>query len=414
MSKPAPHSRPSKPKITPRDIRGGKFIAQFMDLLAPLHDHRPDPKRNLHYDEFCAHLLLYFFTPILTSLRGLHLASSFEKVQKLGLPRFSLGSFSEAGAVFDPELLTPIITRIGQRLADIESDPRLRSLERRPTAVDGTLLHALPKMVWALWSDERHRAAKLHLQLDLLTGAPARATLTAGGASEREQLRQTLQPGRLYLDDRGYFEYQLLTDILAAQSSFVARAPGNIVYDVLRQNPISPAAARAGVQADLLVQAGYQSNQHKLDRPLRLVRIHVAAPPAPPGGQRPNRVDAKTKLYRERQTDYTLVLLSDLVELDVELIALLYRYRWQVELFFRWFKKVLQADRLLALSQNGMTIVAYCALIASMLVVLWTGRKPTKRTYELICFYFSGWVSDEELLAHLERLQQAQPAPQTK
>ena len=41
------------------------------------------------------------------------------------------------------------------------------------------------------------------------------------------------------------------------------------------------------------------------------------------------------------------------------------------------------------------------ALIASMLVVLWTGRKPTKRTFELICFYFAGWVGDEELLAHL-------------
>jgi IS4 transposase len=98
---------------------------------------------------------------------------------------------------------------------------------------------------------------------------------------------------------------------------------------------------------------------------------------------------------------------TDRLDLTAEVIALLYRYRWQIELFFRWFKKVLQADRLLALSENGLTIVVYCALIASLLVVLWTGRKPTKRTFELLCFYFAGWVSDEELLVHLSRLEPA-------
>ena len=95
--------------------------------------------------------------------------------------------------------------------------------------------------------------------------------------------------------------------------------------------------------------------------------------------------------------------------MDAEPIGLLYRYRWQVELFFRWFKTVLQAHRLVSLSQHGLTIVAYCALIASMLVTLWTGRKPTKRTFELLCFYLMGLVSDQELVKHLERLKQAGP-----
>ena len=139
------------------------------------------------------------------------------------------------------------------------------------------------------------------------------------------------------------------------------------------------------------------------------MRIQVPDSPAPHGARRPNRVDAKTKLYRTRQTDHTLVLLTDQLDLDVSLIALLYRYRWQIELFFRWFKKVLQADRLLAESENGLTIVIYCALIASLLVVLWTGRKPTKRTFELLCFSFAGWLSDEEVIQHLGRLKPADP-----
>ena len=409
MKKPAAHARPAKPKIKPRDVQGVKFLTQIMDLLAPLHAHRPDPKRKLHYDEYCAYLLLYFFTPILDSMRGLQQICDFDQIKnKLGLPRFSLGSFSEAGAVFDPELLTPLIAQIGARLEDIALDPRLGSLERRPTAVDGTLLHALPQMLWALWLDEDHRAAKLHLQLDLLRGAPLAATLTDAGASESQQLKQNLQPGRLYLNDRGYFDYLLLAAILEARSSFVARVRDNVGHEPLgAPRPLSAEAVRAGVVLDQLVEVGSKNHRQLRGRTLRLVCLRAAAS-APRSGRRTGG-GCRAGLVPAPPSDTTIWLLTDLLELDAELIALLYRYRWQIELFFRWFKKVLQADRLLALSQNGMTIVVYCALIASLLVVLWTGRKPTKRTFELLCFYFAGWVSDEELLVHLNRLEPADP-----
>ena len=402
--------RQSKPPLKRSDVRGAKYLEQIVDLLRPLHAHCADPKRTLHYDEYCAYLLLYFFTPILTSMRGLQQASQFESLQrKLHLRRFSLGSFSEAGTVFDPALLVPIIEQISERLGDLPADdPRLSALERRPTAVDGSLLHALPKMVWALWLDEQNHAAKLHLHFDLLKGAPESGTLTAGQASEIGQLRENLHAGRLYVTDRGYFDYELLAAILKAQSSFVARVRENIACEVIAQNPISEKAARAGVIEDAIVRPGCKKTQGLIDRPLRLVRIHVRAQ-TQPGRMLRNRVDAKTKAFRQRQTDHTLVLLTDQMDLDVELIALLYRQRWQIELFFRWFKKVLAAHHLLSLDEGGLTIVVYCALIASMLVVLWTGRKPTKRTFELICFYFAGWVSDAEVLAHLNRLALVDP-----
>jgi len=404
---PQPRGRKPKPKIKPSDVQGAKYLGQIIELLRPLHLHCDDPKRELHFDEYCAWLLLYFFTPIIDSMRGLQQASEFETIRrKLALPRFSLGSFSEAGTVFDPQLLVPIMEQISGRMADIETDERLQVLDRRPTIVDGSLLHALPKMVWAFWLDENNHAAKLHLQLDLLKGVPERATLSEGQGSETRQLRQNLQAGRLYIEDRGYFEYELLADILKAESSFLTRVKENIAYEVLQENPIGEADARDGVEADLIVRVGSKRNHDVIDRPLRLVRIHVSDPVS--SQRRPNRVDAKTKLFRTHEGNHTLVLLTDLLDINVSLIALLYRYRWQIELFFRWFKKVLQADRLLALSQKGMTTVVYCALIASMLVVLWTGRKPTKRTFELLCFYFAGWINDEELLAHLSRLAPAE------
>jgi hypothetical protein len=51
------------------------------------------------------------------------------------------------------------------------------------------------------------------------------------------------------------------------------------------------------------------------------------------------------------------------------------------------------------------------ALIASLLISLWVGRAPTKRTYEMLCFYLSGWASETELIAHIERLHRKAPPP---
>ena len=50
-----------------------------------------------------------------------------------------------------------------------------------------------------------------------------------------------------------------------------------------------------------------------------------------------------------------------------------------------------------------MAVQIYTALIASLLIVLWTGRKPTKRTWEMLQFYFQGWASLEEVERHLEK-----------
>ncbi|HSX82574.1 MAG TPA: hypothetical protein VLQ80_28935 [Candidatus Saccharimonadia bacterium] len=82
-----------------------------------------------------------------------------------------------------------------------------------------------------------------------------------------------------------------------------------------------------------------------------------------------------------------------------------------MELLFRWVKCVLGCRHLLRQTANGVRMQVYVALIASLLISLWVGRAPTKRTYELLCFYLSGWASELELLAHLEWLHQKAPPP---
>jgi len=400
--------RKKTPPIKSHEVRGAKYLRNILELLQGLRSHEDCPNRLLHYDEYAAYVLLYFFTPVLTSLRGIQQVSEFEVVRrKLGLPRFSLGSFSEASRVFDPTLLQPIIEEVVGRLTPVQDNPRLGALDLALTAVDGTLLHALPKMLWALWLSPEQRAAKMHLEFDILKGVPVRATITDGNGSERAVLRDNLTAGKLYVVDAGYVDYGLAAAIVEARSSFVLRVRDNTVYKVLEERPLTPAAQRAGVRRDLVIRVGGPETPALHGRALRLVEVHIPAP-APRPGLRPKwKPDRKTKLVRAQGGEHTLLLLTDLLGLEADLIAEIYRSRWQIEIFFRWFKKILHAEHLLSTCENGVTLVAYCALIASLLVTLWTGRKPTKRTYELICFYFLGWVDEDELVAHLEKLEPA-------
>lgn len=88
----------------------------------------------------------------------------------------------------------------------------------------------------------------------------------------------------------------------------------------------------------------------------------------------------------------------------VDTLALIYKSRWTVELFFRFFKHVLGCRHLLSHRKNGIEIQVYCAIIVSMLIALWTGRKPTLRTIEMIRFYFTGWAELDELETHIAKL----------
>ena len=386
---------------------GVKYVQQILDLLRPLHNHAGGPNRELHYDEYVAWILLYFFSPTLTSLRGMQAISDLPHLnRKLGLKRFSLGSFSEAGSVFDPALAAQMMEQVGQRLKDRCDDPRLSQLERAATAVDGTLIEALPRMVWALWLDAQHRAAKLHLHFSLLQGVPQKATVTDAQRSEAAELAEQLLADMLYVLDRGYADYSLLTAIREAGSSFVVRIRDNARYHVLTQRPISEAARRLGVVEDVVADLGCDEQPQNKVRQVRLVRLIVPNQrrlTTGRGRHRPTPVSSKAHCHRIDPPTHEILLATDLLDLDVELIALIFQKRWQIELFFRWFKVILRADHLLSTKPQGLTIVMYCALIASMLVVLWTGRKPNKRAYEALCFYFMGWMDEQELSERLDR-----------
>jgi hypothetical protein len=375
--------------ITDKDLKGLKYFKVLGSLLDRLHDNATARdhagNRCLFYDQYACLLLLFFFNPVVKSLRGIQQASTLDKVQRLfGCNRVSRGSLSEASRVFDPELLHAIIGDIAAQTLPLVHGKEAEAL-RGLTAVDGSLLPALPKMAWALWLDPQHRAAKMHVHFDVLKGVPVETTVTTGNDSETEQLRATLQAWRLYVIDRGYAEYQLFQDIVDARSDFIGRIRDNAVWTVVEERALTAEARAAGVRSDRIVWLGGPQSGSAFKQPVRVLEVETG------------KTDAQGR-------PEILLLATSRLDLAAELVALGYRFRWTVELFFRWLKCVLGCRHLLANSRNGVTIQVYLAIIASLLISLWVGRKPTIRTLEMIQFYFTGWATEAELMAHLEQL----------
>ena len=96
---------------------------------------------------------------------------------------------------------------------------------------------------------------------------------------------------------------------------------------------------------------------------------------------------------------------TNLLEVSAEVIALVYGYRWTVEVFFRFLKQLLGCWHLLSTKREGIEIQMYCAVIVCLLINLWTKAKPTKRTLEMAAFYQMGLASEDEMKRHIEGLQ---------
>jgi hypothetical protein len=395
---------------TDADIIGLKYFDQLLPLLERLRPVGTEGdkagNRKLFFDRYCAYLLLFFFNPIVTSLRAMQQASELKKVQKkLGCPRTSLGSLSEATQVFDPEPLKQIAADLAGRLQPLGPDRTCPEIKHLATAVDGSVIKTLASVVEAAYlksptTGESQSAWRLHTQFAVERGVPLRIDVTSGNnsgeADERAVLRHTLEADRCYLMDRGYAQFSLFNAIHDKGSSYVCRVRDNSVYEVVEQRPLTEAARQANVISDLEVRLGKgraadDQPQHRLRIVIVQITPHVKRGRSNGGTTGPG-------------SDGWLRLATNLMDVPAEVIAFLYRQRWLIEIFFRFLKHILGCRHLLSTDRVGVEIQAYCAIIACLLIALWTGKKPTKRTYEMICFYFIGWADEEELLAHLDKL----------
>jgi hypothetical protein len=379
----APRAREAESAVLPvpgseDQIVGRRFIRLIEDQLAHLHAQPAHANRQVFFDQVVLAHLLAFFNPTLRGLRGIEDVFEERRVRKhYHVPHLPKSTLSDAQRIFDPQLLVPILRSLQQRAGIQPHDTRLDELTRKIIAVDGSFFTVAPRIAWAVFNNSGKGNVRLHVQLNVLTGLPEQVSLTDGQTTETGQLRLRLVGNCLYIEDRGFQDYQLCADIIHAGSDFVVRLRKSACTRILEELPLSAADLAAGVQKDARVQLGWRSDQTPKLPVLR--RIEVAY------------------TNRKGETE-TIILLTNRLDLPAHIIALLYQHRWQVELFFRWLKCTANFNHFFSESLNGMTLQVYVTMIGLLLIAIETGAKPSKYDYTLLSFVFSGQMAMDSAL----------------
>jgi len=168
-------------------------------------------------------------------------------------------------------------------------------------------------MLWAEYTS-RHQAIRLHLCFELNRMIPAHFLVDTGKSNEKKALLHMLEAGVTYIADRGYLSFPLLASIVAAQAFFIVRAKSNLVYQRVKRMPVDLPAPVQHIFLHVTDQRVRLSNAK--DQPIyRLVSFFVG---------------------QERY-----LILTNRLDLTTFQIILLYAYRWQVELIFRFLKRSL-------------------------------------------------------------------------
>ena len=380
--------------IKVEDLRRWRLIERFQTVLAEEAQKRgglcgtwANPLRELKLEQYLSLFLFGLFNPVVETMRGLCEASKLDRVQREVCGRkVSLGSFSEAQAVVDPELLQAIFERF-----KAQADPPTpkRGFSGRERVIDSTVWRVLPRMTWAFWRRQGglDNAVRLHVALDPVSGQVRAAKLTPAKKCERQQWREFAQPGSCDIADRYYsYDYQHLAQLQAAGTDFVVRLREDAQWVEQSCEMLTAADRAAGVSWASLVHLGKYG-----DGPL----VRVIA------------------ILGERET---ILVASTLPAADFppEMIACLYQHRWQVEMFFRWIKCILGCRGWLAESERGVALQVYLALIAAQLLVLYRGERPNRRQMETIQFHLMGWATLEELMAKLRPAASAKKTDRSK
>jgi len=379
----------------PEQITGGKYIRMLERYAHCLRDTDSHGNRRLFLDDVVIAHLLAFFNPTLRSLRTIEDFSQTRQAQRhLSVRRLCKSTLSDFHRVADPTLLAPIIERLKAVAAVKGLRPTPAGLPEtlgQVLAVDGSFFAVGADVAWAVAHrtnrGEKRVCVRLDMHIDAATWLPQIIAVSGGETSEAESAAAAITPGAIHVYDRGIFSFGLLERQQQARAFFVhrLRQPGPRCPKFSGETacPLTPEDAEAGVQSDTLGRMA--GSEHRAAPDIVLREVIVQSPDEPGGVVR---------------------LLTNLMEVEAWAIALLYRYRWQVELFFRWLKCFANFAHLISESREGVLLSFYVAVIGVLLMYLHTGAKPSKYAFSLLGMAANGASTLEEIapiLAERER-----------
>ena len=216
-------------------------------------------------------------------------------------------------------------------------------LEATIYAIDSTTIDlCLSIFPWASFRTSK-AAIKVHTQLDLRGPLPVLVHVTDGKVHDVNWLDSILfEPGCFYLLDRGYVDFERLWRIHQAGAYFVTRAKSNLQFYRCHSHP----PQGDGVIADQIISLTVPRSKH--DYPAHLRRI----------------------VYRDPETAKLLVFLTNNFDLPALTIALLYKARWNIELFFKWLKMNVRIKAFFGREPNAVKTQIWCALAIYALLLI--------------------------------------------
>ncbi len=224
-------------------------------------------------------------------------------------------------------------------------------LDNTVYALDATTIDlCLSVFPWAHFRSTK-AAVKLHTLLDLRGNIPTFIHISDGKLHDVNMLDILIpESGAFYVMDRGYVDFGRLHTLTLALAFFVTRAKSNLQCRRLYSRPVDKST---GLRCDqTIVLTGFYPRK---DYPEKLRRIK----------------------YHDAETGKTFVFLTNNFTLPAITIAKLYRYRWQVELFFKWIKQHLRIKSFFGTSENAVKTQVWIAVSVYVLVAI------IKKRYEL-------------------------------
>ena len=380
--------------IWPETVVGGKHVATLEKLIQDLRDSDPHGNRALFLDDVFIASLLAFYNPSLRSLRTIEDFSQTRQAQKhLSIPKLCKSTFSDFNKLADPSRLQPILDHLRSEVLKPGSGKPtnpLDDLHRQILAVDGTFLHAAADVVWAFRNSGKKRGARLDFHVDVNTWLSEVVVVAQKGDSEADNAQTTITPGAIHLYDRGIFSFDLIKAHAQPEADFVMRIREEgercPKFEATETRELTAAARAAGVVSDRI---GRMTGSAHRRAPDVLLREVIIIPPDDPA--------------------HPVRLLTTLLDLDASIIGLLYRHRWQVELFFRWLKCYARFDHLISHTRAGVPLNFYVAVVGVTLMYLHMGFRPSKYMFSLMGMVANGSATLEEIMPILrERERQGQ------
>lgn len=226
-------------------------------------------------------------------------------------------------------------------------------------AFDSTTIDLCLNVFW--WAKFRRAKGgiKLHTLYDVVTQIPAFVHITAARVNDVNAMDVIpYESEAYYIFDRGYIDYTRLYRITNHSAYFVVRAKTNLQFSRMYSNKVDKTT---GIKCD---QVG------------KLTGFYVSK-------QYPGKL-RRVKFY-DQDSNRDFVFLSNNMDLSAEQIAMLYKNRWQVELFFKWIKQHLKIKSFWGTSENAVRIQVYSAIIAYCLVaIIGHDLKIDRSTYEIL------------------------------